>query len=55
LRILYLMLDSLPNLPGHLLEQRQLVDAIKTRDSDRANALAIRHLADFVDEMRTVL
>lgn len=55
LRILYLVLDSLPNLPGHLLEQRDLVDAIKARDSDRAHGLAVRHLADFVDEMRAVL
>jgi DNA-binding GntR family transcriptional regulator len=55
LRILYLVLDSLPNLPGHLLEQRELVDAMKARDADRAHALAVQHLSDFVEEMRTLL
>jgi DNA-binding GntR family transcriptional regulator len=55
LRILYLVLDSLPHLPDHLLEQRELVGAVKARDAGRAHALAVQHLSDFVEEMRTLL
>jgi DNA-binding GntR family transcriptional regulator len=55
LRMLYLVLDRLPHLPDHLAEQRALVDAIKARDSDRAQALAVQHLTAFADEMRAVL
>jgi DNA-binding GntR family transcriptional regulator len=55
LRMLYLVLDRLPHLPAHLAEQRELVDAIKAHNSDRAQALAVQHLAAFTNEMRSVL
>ena len=55
LRILYLVLDSLPHMPDHLLEQSELVGAVRTRDAERAHALAVQHLSDFVEEMRTLL
>jgi DNA-binding GntR family transcriptional regulator len=55
LRMLYLTLDRLPHLAAHLSEQRELVNAIKAHDSDRAQSLAVQHLAVFADEMRAVL
>jgi DNA-binding GntR family transcriptional regulator len=55
LRMLYLALDRLPHLAAHLAEQRELVNAIKAHDSDRAQSLAVQHLAVFADEMRAVL
>jgi DNA-binding GntR family transcriptional regulator len=55
LRMLYIVIDRLPHLAAHLAEQRELVYAIKAKDSDQAEKLAVQHLLTFTDEMRSVL
>jgi DNA-binding GntR family transcriptional regulator len=55
LRILYVLQDQLPNLGEHLEEQREIVDALRTRNSARAQDIATHHLVSFREEMRSVL
>lgn len=55
LRILYLILDRLPNLAHHLSEQQELVEAIRAGESGRARDIATLHLSSFGEEMRSVL
>jgi DNA-binding GntR family transcriptional regulator len=55
LRILHLTLDRLPNLAHHLTEQKELVEALKAGDAERAHDIATQHLSSFGEEMRSVL
>ncbi|MHB1503527.1 MAG: GntR family transcriptional regulator [Acidimicrobiales bacterium] len=55
MRILYLVADRVPNLPGHLAEQREILEAIESHDPSHAEKVAVEHLAVFEREMNAVL
>ena len=55
LRIWYLVLGRLPHLIDRVLEHRELLQAIRDGDADRARAIAAEHVATFEREIRGVL
>ncbi len=55
MRILHLVLDRVPNLPIHLAEQKEILEAIRERDAEKAEATAKQHLVTFENEMNAVL
>jgi DNA-binding GntR family transcriptional regulator len=55
MRILYLVVDRVPNLPAHLAEQREILQALRAGEGRRAERVAVQHLAVFEREMNAVL
>jgi DNA-binding GntR family transcriptional regulator len=55
LRIWYLALDQAPELERAVLGHRELLEAIRDGDADRAEATMRRHVLDFEEVMRRVL
>jgi len=55
LRIWYLALDRAPELEQAVLGHRELLEAIRDGDADRAEATMQRHVLDFEGVMRRVL
>src|SRR3954447_4480822 len=55
MRIWYLVLDRLPHLFDRVHEHRELLEAIRDGDADRARAIASDHVATFEAEIRGVL
>ena len=55
LRIWHVVLDRLPHLDESVLEHRELLQAIRDGDADRARQLAADHVATFEREIREVL
>jgi DNA-binding GntR family transcriptional regulator len=55
LRIWYLVLDRLPHLFDRVHEHRELLIAIRERESERAKEIAADHVATFESEIRGVL
>jgi DNA-binding GntR family transcriptional regulator len=55
LRIWYLALDRAPELEQAVLGHRELLEAIRDGDADRAEATMRRHVLDFEEVMRRVL
>jgi len=55
LRIWYLVLERLPHLFDRVHEHRDLLDAIRAGDAERARAIAAEHVATFEGEIRGVL
>jgi len=55
LRIWYLVLGRLPHLIDRVLEHKDLLQAIRDGDADRARAIAAEHVATFEREIRGVL
>jgi DNA-binding GntR family transcriptional regulator len=55
LRIWYLALDQAPELEQAVLGHRELLEAIRDGDADRAEATMRRHVLDFEEVMRRVL
>ena len=55
LRIWYLALDRAPELEEAVLGHRELLEAIRDGDADRAEATMRRHVLDFEEVMRRVL
>jgi DNA-binding GntR family transcriptional regulator len=55
LRIWYLVLERLPHLFDRVHEHRELLDAIRSKEPDRAQAIAAEHVATFEREIRGVL
>ena len=55
LRIWYLVLDRLPHLTERVREHRQLLEAVRDGDADRARAIAAEHVGTFATEIRSVL
>ena len=55
LRIWYLALDRAPELERAVLGHRELLEAIRDGDADRAEATMRRHVLDFEEVMRRVL
>ncbi len=54
-RIWCLVIDQLPDLAGHVLEHRPLLEAIAAGRGDEAAALALAHVTDFEQAVRRVL
>lgn len=54
-RLWYLALPHLGFLPGAVEKHLDLVEAIKSRDSDRAEQIMRSHVRDFYDNVRRVL
>lgn len=55
MRIWHLVLDRLPGLLERVHEHAELLEAIRDRDADRAEAVARRHVTTFEREIRAVL
>ena len=55
LRVWYLVLARLPHLFDRVHEHRDLLDAIRAGDAERARAIAAEHVATFESEIRGVL
>jgi DNA-binding GntR family transcriptional regulator len=55
MRIWYLVLDRLPHLFDRVHEHRELLEAIRDGDADRARDIASEHVATFEAEIRGVL
>jgi DNA-binding GntR family transcriptional regulator len=55
LRIWYLVLGRLPHLSERVHEHRDLLQAIRDRSADRAQAIAVEHVTTFEREIRGVL
>jgi DNA-binding GntR family transcriptional regulator len=55
LRIWYLVLERLPHLFDRVHEHRELLEAIRAGDPERARAMAAEHVAVFESEIRGVL
>jgi DNA-binding GntR family transcriptional regulator len=55
LRIWYLVLERLPHLFDRVHEHRELLEAIRAGDAERARAIAAEHVAIFEGEIRGVL
>jgi DNA-binding GntR family transcriptional regulator len=55
MRIWYLVLDRLPHLFDRVHEHRELLQAIRDGDAERARAIASEHVATFEGEIRGVL
>jgi DNA-binding GntR family transcriptional regulator len=55
LRIWYLVLGRLPHLSERVHEHRDLLQAIRDRSAERAQAIAIEHVTTFEREIRGVL
>ena len=55
LRIWYLVLARLPHLFERVLEHRDLLQAIRDGQAERARAIAAEHVATFEVEIRSVL
>jgi DNA-binding GntR family transcriptional regulator len=55
MRIWYLVLDRLPHLFDRVHEHRELLEAIRDADADRARSIASEHVATFEAEIRGVL
>lgn len=55
LRIWYLALDQAPELERAVLGHRELLEAIRDGDADRAEVTMRRHVLDFEEVMRRVL
>lgn len=55
LRIWYLVLGRLPHLSERVHEHRDLLQAIRDRSAERAQAIAVEHVTTFEREIRGVL
>ena len=55
LRIWHVVLDRLPHLDESVLEHRELLQAVRDGDAERARQLAADHVATFEREIREVL
>ena len=55
MRIWHVVLDRLPHLDESVLEHRELLEAIRDGDAERARQLAADHVATFEREIREVL
>jgi DNA-binding GntR family transcriptional regulator len=55
LRIWYLVLERLPHLFDRVHEHRDLLEAIRAGEAERAQAIAVEHVAVFESEIRGVL
>jgi DNA-binding GntR family transcriptional regulator len=55
LRIWYLALDQARELEQAVLDHREILEAIRDGDADRAGEAMRRHVVDFEDAMRGVL
>ena len=55
MRIWYLVLDRLPHLFDRVHEHRELLEAIRDGDAERARAIASEHVETFEGEIRGVL
>jgi DNA-binding GntR family transcriptional regulator len=55
LRIWYLVLDRLPHLTERVREHRELLEAVRDGEADRARTIAADHVGTFATEIRSVL
>lgn len=55
LRIWHLVLERLPHLPARVHEHSDLLEAIRTREPQRAREIVADHIATFESEIRSVL
>ncbi|MDQ4109929.1 MAG: GntR family transcriptional regulator [Actinomycetota bacterium] len=55
IRIWWMVIDRLPDLAHHVVEQAQLLNAVADGDGDRAEKLTLEHISGFESEIRQVL
>lgn len=55
IRIWWMVIDRLPDLAHHVLEQAQLLNAVADGDGDQAEKLTLEHISGFEREIRQVL
>lgn len=55
IRIWWMVIDRLPDLAHHVVEQAQLLNAVADGDGDRAEKLTLEHISGFEREIRQVL
>ncbi|MER7559317.1 GntR family transcriptional regulator [Nocardioides sp. NPDC126508] len=54
-RIWWMVIDRLPDLAHHVVEQAQLLTVVADGDADRAEKLTLEHIGSFEREIRQVL
>jgi DNA-binding GntR family transcriptional regulator len=55
LRLWYLVLERLGDVQDSVEQHREIIEALKSRDADRAEALIQRHIREFQREIKAVL